>query len=91
MSKELYTELHAAFEELKKSEAKKMYDAVENKEFIPIPFTLPVVIKTLKETLEKHAITREEYQSAVSMISDSLSADEMKILNDTYDSLKKKE
>lgn len=90
MSNELYNELQAAFQELKKTEAKKMYEAVENKEFIPIPFTLPVVVKTLREVLEKHVVTPEEYASAVSMISDSLSPDELKVLNDTYDSFQGK-
>lgn len=87
MSKELYNELQAAFEELKKTEAKKIYDAIENKEFIPVPFTLPVVINTLKDVLEKHTITKDEFFFATSLLTDSLSPEELKTLNEVYDSL----
>ena len=90
MSKQLYDELQEAFETLKKTEAEKIYDAVENKEFPPIPFTLPVVLNTIKEVLEKHEISKDELISALSLNAHDLSADDMMALKNIVDNYEQK-
>lgn len=82
--KRLYAELQEAFEKLKKDEAERVYSAVENHEFPPIPFTLPVVLKTCHEVYKNHKITKEELAELLAAGQADLSKEEFDHIIDSY-------
>ena len=59
---------------------------MENHEFPPIPFTLPTVLKTVKEVLESHEVSKEELMETLSMNAQFLSAEDMQTIMDVIDS-----
>ena len=65
--KTILEELREAMEELKKSEAERVYTAIENREFPPIVMNPIVVSKKVNEVLLKHKMTSDELFSMMSM------------------------
>lgn len=61
MTTTIFKEWKEAFEELKKTEADKVYTAIENREFPPLVFNPIVVSKTINEVLLKHDLTCGEF------------------------------
>ncbi len=60
MSKEFLDELKEELENLKDSEAKKVYEAIENHEFPPIPLKPTTVAKTVNKVVMNHEVTADE-------------------------------
>lgn len=58
--KTILEELREAMEELKKSEAERVYTAIENREFPPIVMNPIVVSKKVNEVLLNHKMTMDE-------------------------------
>ena len=85
MSTKLRKELDVAFEELKKTEAEKIYSAIENREFIPTPFALPVVWETVKKVLVNHKVSREEFELSLGLRMGDLSVEEIAAINQLFD------
>lgn len=62
MSKPILEEIKEELEILKDAEAKKVYEAIENKQFPPIPMTPVTVAKTINKVISEHEPTDEELQ-----------------------------
>ena len=60
MAKPIMDELKEELENLKKSEEKRVFNALENHEFPPLPLTPATVSKTVNKVLKEHEMTAEE-------------------------------
>lgn len=58
--KDIFVELREALDELKKTEAARVYAAVENREFPPLAMNPVVVSKTVHRVLAEHKVTLDE-------------------------------
>lgn len=80
MTTTIIKELREALEELKKTEAERVYTAIENREFPPIPLNPIVVSKTINKVLLDHQINKEEFLLMAAQR--ELTAEEMQLLDE---------
>lgn len=76
--KTILEELKEGFEELKKSEAEKVYTAIENREFPPLVMNPITVSKMVNKVLINHEMTLDEL--LVMSSQRDLSPDEWKMI-----------
>ncbi len=64
-------EMIDALNELRLSEAQRVYEAVKNKELPPLTMSPATVLKTVHQVALKHQITREEFLGMLGVMNSS--------------------
>lgn len=85
MAQTFYEELNEALRALKKSEAEKVYQALENHEFPPIPMKLSVVMQTVRDVAKKHQMTKGEATRILQGYQQNLTTEELMEFSKMWD------
>lgn len=67
MAKDFLDELHEELLKLKDDEAERVYQAIENRRFPPIPLLPHTVLKTVIRVAKDHQMTADELSAVLGM------------------------